>query len=247
MSEPTFTAKPAGNCTLPGWFDQASAQSILSYGQRLAARHLLMNTLGNIAVRHYSHHWRRDVIYTKHLGLSLEECGLENIVVLDLHSDELLHGTARPSQGHRMHREILCRRPDINATVHLHPNEVVAFFSVMRWRTMKYVSNDTALVMGKPPCILGEGVNIELDIQAIARCVADTNCIVMPGHGITSLGRNLSEAFHRALAFTAEVGRLIISQQLSAASGCPVAYADEDDVQRMYREGQNVIYGGAGS
>ncbi|MNH47345.1 hypothetical protein D3C79_1105310 [compost metagenome] len=67
----------------------------------------------------------------------------------------------------------------------------------------------------------------------------------MPGHGITALGRNLSEAFHRALAFTAEVGRLIVSQQLAAASGCPVIYANENEVREMYRQGEEVIYGGA--
>jgi len=234
-----------GGGELPDWFDLETAQDILVYGQRLATRQLLMNTLGNIAVRRHCPHWRREVVYTKHIGLSLEECGLEHIVVLDLLSDALIHGTTRPSQGHRMHREILCCRPDINATVHLHPNEVVAFFSVMRWRTMKYVSNDTALVLGKPPCILDEGVNIELNIQAIAQYASETNCIIMPGHGITTLGRNLSEAFHRALAFTAEVGRLIVSQQLSTASGCPVVYADEDDVREMYRQGEEVIYGGA--
>jgi L-fuculose-phosphate aldolase len=204
-----------------------------------------MNTLGNIAVRRYCDHWHRDVVYTKPRGLSLEECALEHIVVLDLQSDELLHGSVRPSLGHQMHREILRCRTDINATVHLHPDDVVAFFAVMPWRTMKYVSNDTALVMGKPPHILGEGVNIELDIGAIALCAPHTNCIVMPGHGITTMGRNLSEAFHRALAFTAEVGRLITCQQLALASGFPVVYAGDNDVQQMYHAGDEVIYGGA--
>lgn len=244
MSEPIHKSSPEGNSELPVWFERAIAQDIRVYGQRLAARQLLMNTFGNIAVRRHCPYYRRDVIYTKHLGLSLEECGLEHIVVLDLLTDELIHGTTRPSVGHRMHREIFSCRPDINATVHLHPNEVLAFFSVMRWRTMKYVSNDTALVLGKPPCILGEGVNIELDIRAISQCVTETNCIVMPGHGITTFGRNLSEAFHRALAFTAEVGRLIVSQQLAVASGRPVVYASEDDVRHMYRQGEEVIYGG---
>lgn len=244
MPEPINERNPEGNSELPVWFERKIAQDILLYGQRLAARQLLMNTLGNIAVRRPCPHRRRDVIYTKHLGLSLEECGLEHIVVLDLLTDELIHGVTRPSVGHRMHREIFSCRPDINATVHLHPNEVLAFFSVMRWRAMKYVSNDTALVLGKPPRILDEGVNIELDIHAISQCVTETNCIVMPGHGITTFGRNLSEAFHRALAFTAEVGRLIVSQQLAVASGCSVVFASEEEVRLMYRKGEEIIYGG---
>lgn len=229
---------------LPAWFDVAIGNSIVQYGQRLAARQLLVNTLGNIAVRSHCPYWQREVIYTKHRGISLEECGLEQLAVLDMQSDELLHGRFRPSLGHQMHREIMRCRADVNATVHLHPNEVISFFAVMQWREMEYVSNDTALVMGKPPYILGEGVNIELDVSAIGRCASDTNCIVMPSHGITCFGRDLSEAFHRAVAFTAEISRLITSQYLAAATGRTVVYASSEEVRQMYAAGEQVIYGG---
>ncbi|GLO54593.1 class II aldolase/adducin family protein [Pseudomonas kermanshahensis] len=240
MKLASLELSPSG---LPAWFDLATGASILQYGQRLAARELLVNTLGNIVVRTHCPYWKREVMYTKHLGLSLEESGLEHLAVLDMQSDELLHGRCRPSLGHQMHREIMRCRHDIHATVHLHPDDVIAFFSVMQWRQMRYVSNDTALVMGKPPCILGEGVNVELDVSAIGRCADDTNCIVMPGHGITSFGRDLSEAYHRAVAFVAEIRRLIICQHLSAATGKSIAFASEEEVQHMYELGEQVIYG----
>lgn len=243
MPEMKLESLKASRSKLPTWFDLAIGASLLQYGQRLAARELLVNTLGNIAVRVHCPYWKREVIYTKHLGLSLEESSLDHLAVLDMQSDELLHGSCRPSQGHQMHREIMRRRPDIHATVHLHPNDVIAFFAVMQWRQMRYVSNDTALVMGKPPCILGEGVNVELDVSAIGRCADATNCIVMPSHGITSFGRDLSQAYHRAVAFVAEVRRLIICQQLSAATGKPIVFAREDDVRQMYEIGEHVIYG----
>ncbi|QVM89198.1 class II aldolase/adducin family protein [Pseudomonas entomophila] len=245
MPEMKLASLEPSRSGLPAWFDITIGTSILQYGQRLATRELLVNTLGNIVVRRYCPHWKREVMYTKHLGLSLEESGLEHLAVLDMQSDELLHGLCRPSLGHQMHREIMRCRPDIHATVHLHPDDVIAFFSVMQWRQMKYVSNDTALVMGKPPCILGEGVNVELDVSAIGRCAGATNCIVMPGHGITSFGRDLSEAYHRAVAFVAEIRRLITCQQLSAATGKPVSFASEDEVQHMYELGEQVIYGSA--
>ncbi|MGH8466368.1 MAG: class II aldolase/adducin family protein, partial [Pseudomonas sp.] len=78
---------------LPAWFDLAIGASILQYGQRLAARELLVNTLGNIVVRTRCPYWQREVMYTKHLGVSLEESGLEHLVVLDMQSDELLYGS----------------------------------------------------------------------------------------------------------------------------------------------------------
>lgn len=244
MPEGKFAALESCDIGLPAWFDLTIGQHILQYGQRLSARQLLVNTLGNIALRHHCPHWQRDVIYTKHLGISLEESALSHLVVLDLQSDALLHGHYRPSTGHQMHREIMRCRPDINATVHIHPNQVIAFFAVMQWQEMRYVSNDTALVMGKPPCILARGVNIELDVSAISACAAHTNCIVMPGHGITCFGRNLSQAFHRAVSFTAEISRLITSQQVSAATGRPVVYASSEEVKSLYAQGERVIYGG---
>ncbi|QVM94947.1 class II aldolase/adducin family protein [Pseudomonas sp. SORT22] len=244
MPELQLTGLESSLVGLPAWFDLEVGMSILRYGQRLAARQLLVNTLGNIAVRSHCPHWQREVVYTKHRGVSLEECGLEHLAVLDMQSDELLHGRFRPSLGHQMHREIMRCRPDVNATVHIHPNDVIAFFSVMQWSKMEYVSNDTALVMGKPPYILGEGVNVELDVSIISRCADDTNCIVMPSHGITCFGRDLSEAFHRAVAFTAEISRLITSQCLSAATGRSVVYASGEEVRHMYELGEQVIYGG---
>jgi len=243
MPELKLASLELSRSELPAWFDLAIGASILQYGQRLAARELLVNTLGNIVVRTHCPYWQREVIYTKHIGISVEESGLEHLAVLDMHSDELLHGRCRPSLGHQMHREIMRCRPDIHATVHLHPNDVIAFFSVMRWRQMRYVSNDTALVMGKPPYILDEGVNVELDVSAVGRCAADTNCIVMPGHGITSFGRDLSEAYHRAVAFVAEISRLITCQHLSAATGKPVLFASDEEVQNMYELSEQVIYG----
>lgn len=243
MPEMKLARRDPSGAGLPAWFNLAIGTHILQYGQRLAARELLVNTLGNIVVRTPCPYWKREVMYTKHLGVSLEESGLEHLAVLDMQSDELLHGHCRPSLGHQMHREIMRCRPDVHATVHLHPDDVIAFFSVMQWRHMRYVSNDTALVMGKPPCILGEGVNIELDVSAIGRCASDTNCIVMPGHGITSFGRDLSQAYHRAVAFVAEIRRLITCQQLSAATGQAIAFASEDDVRQLYALGEQVIYG----
>lgn len=244
MSEMKGSNPEVSRSGLPAWFDLAIGASILQYGQRLAARELLVNTLGNIVVRTHCPNWKREVMYTKQLGLSLEEASLEHLAVLDMQSDALLHGRCRPSPGYQMHREIMRCRADIQATVHLHPDAVIAFFSVMQWRQMKYVSNDTALVMGKPPCILGKGVNVELDVDAIGRCAGETNCIVMPGHGITSFGRDLSEAYHRAVAFVAEISRLITCQQLSAATGKPVSFASEDEVQHLYDLGEQVIHGG---
>ncbi|MEB0140487.1 MULTISPECIES: class II aldolase/adducin family protein [unclassified Undibacterium] len=223
--------------------DAAIVYNILLYAQRLSARALVTNTFGNIAIRKRPKSGRNDVIYTKHRGISLEEMGEQHIVAIDLETNELLLGSIRPSIGYQMHREIFRCRPDVHATIHLHPDDVIAYFSVMHGNEMCYVSNDTALVMGNPPCILPQSLNLELDISPLAGFIQNTNCIVMPNHGITTMGRNLSEAYHRAVSFSAEISRIIKSLLVSKSTGLPVSYTAPEEIEHMYRIGEEAIYG----
>jgi L-fuculose-phosphate aldolase len=217
------------------------AAEMLRYARLLSARGLVVNTFGNIAIREVD--GDRHIIHTKHRGISLEEMGPEHLVAIDLDSNELVAGHVRPSIGYQMHREIFKCRPDVNATIHLHPDDVIAYFAVMPGETMPYVSNDTALVMGKPPYLAPRLLNLELDVATIPSFIQDTNCIVMPGHGITTMGRDLSEAYHRAVSFSAEITRLGKSVVLAASSGRPVAYTAPDEIEHMYEIAETTIYG----
>jgi L-fuculose-phosphate aldolase len=235
--------RPNINAALPSWYDLDLCSDFLLYGQRLTDRQLVVNTFGNIALRATHCLSKRELIYTKHRGISLEECKSSNIVALDLLTDELLFGEDTPSQGHQMHREIMCHRPEIFATIHLHPNDVISYFTVMQQDGMKYISNDTALVLGKAPHILDSKHNLELDTSIISTFIADTNCIVMPNHGITVLGRTLSEAYHRAVAFSAEITRVMKCLLLAASTGRSPSYIIQPEIDYMYKNGDRIIYG----
>lgn len=227
----------------PDEVDATITDNILLYAQRLSARTLVTNTFGNIAIRKRAKHGRQNVIYTKHRGISLEEIGKEHIVAIDLDTNELLLGSVRPSIGYQMHREIFRCRPDVNATIHLHPDDVIAYFSVMYDKEMCYVSNDTALVMGKPPYILAKSINLELDMSLLAGFIHGTNCIVMPNHGITTMGRDLSEAYHRAVSFCAEISRIMKGLLLSKSTELPISYMTTEEIEHMYRISEETIYG----
>ena len=53
---------------------------------------------------------------------------IDNIVITDIPTSLLLHGEAMTSVGHNLNREILRLRPDINAVIHVHHDETIAYF-----------------------------------------------------------------------------------------------------------------------
>src|SRR2546425_70104 len=61
-------------------------------------------------------------------------------------------------------------------------------------------------------------------------------------HGVTTLGRTVSEAYHRLNTLTAEVRRTIMAEQLAALKGSDIRYLDQDSVDRLHRFADRVIY-----
>lgn len=221
-------------------FDPSVGARFLTYAARLVARGYVHNTLGNLAIRvpHPDH--ADGVVYTKHAGVSLEEATLDNIVITEVASPRLLHGTRPPSVGHQLNREIFRLRPDVNAVIHVHHDDAIAFFS--QGRPLEVLSLDYPLVMGAPVHVLPAHINVELDVAPLAEFVHGTNAIVMEHHGLTTFGRSVSEAYHRLNTLAAEVRRNITALSLAAATGEKVKALDADSVEWGYRHGDRVIY-----
>jgi L-fuculose-phosphate aldolase len=223
-------------------FDKETAEGILKYAGLISQKGWVCNTLGNVAVRVKESDYPDGVIYTKRKGVSLSEMTLEDVAVTDI-AGELLHGINAPSVGHQLNREVFKYRKDINAVIHLHINEVVAYFSLEGNAEMKYISDDTALVLGKHVYVCERNINVEKDASTIKDFIKDTNCFVMPNHGVTALGRNLSEAFHRMSSFAAELQRVIAATTLSKATGQKIHWVDETEIKSMHEWGEDTIYG----
>lgn len=221
-------------------FDGSVGALFLTYAARLAARGYVHNSLGNLAIRVRHPAYEHGVVYTKHAGVSLEETTLEHIVITDVPTPRLLHGTRPTSVGHQLNREILRLRPEINAVIHVHHDESIAFFS--GGRALQILSLDFPLVMGAPVHVLPSHVNVELDVAPLRDFVDKTNAIVMENHGVTALGRTVSEAYHRLNTLAAEVRRNITALSLAAATGEKIAVVDAESVEWGYRHGDSVLY-----
>jgi len=223
-------------------FDERVGNVLLKYARMVVARGHVHNTLGNVAVRVPHPDFPDGVVYTKPAEISLEEVGLEDLVITDVPAGTLLHGGKITSVGHQLNREIFRLRPDVNAVIHVHHDDTIALFASGAFKELRVLSLEFPPVMGKPPHRLPSHVDVEQDVGPIKDFIANTNAILMENHGVTTLGRTLSEAYHRLNTLTAEVRRTIAAERLAALKGTEVRYLDQDGVDWMYAHADRIIY-----
>ena len=222
--------------------DPAVARTFIRYARLVAGRGYIHNTLGNIVMRVAHPDYPHGVAYTKHAELSLEEMDAENIVVTDIPSSRILLGEKITSIGHNLSREILRLRPDIHATIHVHDDALLSFFGSGAFREVKTISLDLPFVLGKPIHYVPAHVDVEADVSSVKDFIGNTNSVVLLGHGVTTLGRNVSEAYHRLNSLTAEVRRNIEAELLAHQLGSQPQYRSEEEIQAMHRFAESIIY-----
>lgn len=222
--------------------DPAIVEIFLRYARLLAARGYVHNTLGNIVIRVPHPDFPHGLAYTKHAELSLEEMGPDNVVITDIPTSRVLYGERITSIGHNLSREILRLRPDIHATLHVHDDALISLLGSGAVKQVRMLSLDPPFVLGKPVHYVPAHVDVEADVSGVKEFIQGTNSVVLIGHGVTTLGRNVSEAYHRLTTLTAEARRNIDAELLAAATGTRPAYRGEAEVQAMYRHAESIIY-----
>jgi ribulose-5-phosphate 4-epimerase/fuculose-1-phosphate aldolase len=223
-------------------FDEGVANVLLRYARMLVARGYVHNSLGNLAIRVPHPDFAHGVAYTKHAEVSLEEMTLDNVVVTDIPTPALLHGTVPTSVGHNLNREILRLRPDVHAVIHAHHDETIALFASGALKELRVLSLEFPYVMARPPYVVPSHLDVEQDVGPVADFIAGTNSVIMENHGVTTLGRTVSEAYHRLNTLSSEVRRNVMAIQLASAAGTAIHAIAPDAVEWMYRHAESVIY-----
>ncbi len=227
-------------------FDPSIGREFVKYARLLAARGYVHNTLGNIVMRVSHADFPQGIAYTKHAEISLEEMDCEHIVITDIPTSRILWGERMTSVGHNLSREILRLRPDIGATIHVHDDATIALLGALGGAgdapEFKVLSLDPPFVLGKPVHFVPAHVDVEADVSSVTSFIQNTNSVVLVGHGITTLGRTLSEAYHRLNTLTAEMRRMIVAEQIAALKGTRIAYRSRREIEEMYRFAERIIY-----
>ena len=223
-------------------FDPALGRTFVRYAQLVARRGYIHNTLGNIVLRSPHPDHPHGLAYTKHAEISLEEMDESNIVITEVPTSKIVWGSRMTSVGHNLSREILRLRPDINATIHVHDDAALSLYSSGAAPEFKVLSLDPPFVLGKPVHFVPAHVDVEADVSSVEGFIQGTNLIVLVGHGLTALGRNVSEAYHRLNTFTAEVRRCLMAEQVAALKGTTPTYRAQAEIEEMYRFAERIIY-----
>lgn len=226
----------------PITFDPGIGREFVRYAHLVANRGYIHNTLGNIVIRAAHADFPHGLAYTKHAEISLEEMEAENIVITDIPTSHIVWGNRMTSVGHNLSREILRLRPDINATIHVHDDAVLSLYSSGAEPEFKVLSLDPPFVLGKPVHFVPAHVDVEADVSSVADFVHNTNSVILVGHGLTTFGRNVSEAYHRLNTLTAEVRRVLAAEQHAAVAGTRPAYRSQAEMEEMYRFAERIIY-----
>src|SRR5712675_2045467 len=207
------SATPGGNNAMPTpvTFDPAIGRQFVKYARLVAGRGYVHNTLGNMVMRVPHPDFPHGLAYTKHAEVSLEEMELENIVITDIPTSRIVWGERMTSVGHNLSREILRLRPDINAVIHVHDDATIAYFGAGGVNEVGVLALDLPFILGKPVATIPAHMDVEADVGPVKDFIAGTNLVVLVGHGLTSTGRTISEAYHRLNSFTADVRRAIIA------------------------------------
>ena len=223
-------------------FDPRVGEQLLKYARMLSARGYVHNTLGNIVIRVPHPGFVYGLAYTKHAEVSLEEMEADNIVITDIPTSSILLGERMTSVGHNLSREILRLRSDINAVIHVHDDATIALFGSGPTVEFNVISLDPPFVLGKPVHCVPAHVDVESDVTSVETFVQDTNSIILLGHGVTTMGRDISEAYHRLNTLTAEVRRTISAEQIALSKGTTPSYRSREEIESMYRFADRVIY-----
>jgi ribulose-5-phosphate 4-epimerase/fuculose-1-phosphate aldolase len=217
-------------------FDRKVAEQYLRYARMLSARGYVASSTGNLVVRVPHPRYPDGVCYVKCMGVSLEEMSIDDLIITDVPGGRILHGDRGTTVGHQMNREILRLRPDVNAVIHLHHDETIAFFAA-GFERLGITGLTFPYLMQSYPHYLPAHVNVEEDVAPIKTFIGGTNCIIMKRHGFTVLGRTLSECYGRTNVLVGEVKRNIIAEQLAAAHGRKPEYLSAAEIESMFKEG----------
>jgi ribulose-5-phosphate 4-epimerase/fuculose-1-phosphate aldolase len=209
----------------PGKSDPALAEK-LAIANRILFSQGVVDGFGHISVRH-----------DKSPGHFLLSCnrapGLvsaDDILTYDLNGDLAVPSDKRSYLERFIHSEIYRVRPDVVSVVHSHSQSVIPFgVTGQRLRPIFHMSG----FLGSGSALFeirDAGGNTDMLIRdtglgkALAQSLGQHNCVLMRGHGSTTVGPSIEVAVYRAIY--AEVNAKL---QMQAAALGPINFLNEEE------------------
>jgi L-fuculose-phosphate aldolase len=158
--------------------------------RRLHAAGWTANHEGNVSVR-----LGRDRFVITPTATSKAEVDEDGLVVID-GSGKVVEGTKKPPGETELHLAAYRARPDVEAVVHAHPPYATAF-GVARMPLEPICLPEAVVSLGQVPLAPFALPRTPLATEAVSRCAAEADAMLLPGNGALTLGPDLSLAYLR--------------------------------------------------
>jgi 3-hydroxy-2-methylpyridine-4,5-dicarboxylate 4-decarboxylase len=173
--------------------EEAKEQLVLA--SRIMGYEGILDGLGHLSIRNPEN---PDTFFQSR-SLSPEFITINDIMEIDLEGNVVKGIEGKKPYGERiLHARILAARPDVNCVFHGHPLPLIPFtvckdiplLPVMNYGALFYngigMYDDSDVSSGMIVVTREEG-------ERIARALGDKYCVLMRGHGITTVGENMPQ------------------------------------------------------
>ena len=162
-----------------------------NYGARIVRAGLSAGAGGNISARD------GDVVWMKPSGFAMDELTPENLCGLDLATGELRSGNVAPTTEFNMHLAVYRARPDVAAVFHTHPPWMTGVISA--GVPFRHLTTEGIGYLGRVIHLPYEVPQSEMLATQVGEASRNHETMLLPNHGIVTVGATLREAYHRSL------------------------------------------------
>ncbi|GEP11304.1 class II aldolase/adducin family protein [Methylobacterium gnaphalii] len=193
----------------------AVRQSIVDAARSMNGLGINHGTSGNVSVR-----WGDGLLITPS-GLPYEQMSADDVVFVEM--DGSFDHPLVPSSEWRIHRDILERRPDVNAVVHAHPIHCTAF--AMCRQDIPAVHYMIAAAGGPTIRCSGYATFGTPELSELAlEALEGRACCLLANHGMIATGPGLSKALWLAVELETLCRQYAVALQI----GTPHVLSDDE-------------------
>ena len=163
---------------------------VAAVARRVHAAGWAANHDGNVSVR-----VGRDRFLITPTATSKAEIAESMLVLVD-GSGKVVEGTRKPPGETELHLAAYRARPDVDAVLHAHPPFATAF-GVARVPLEPICLPEAVVSLGFVPLAPFAMPRTPLATEAVSRCAAEADAILLPGNGAITLGPDVALAYLR--------------------------------------------------
>jgi ribulose-5-phosphate 4-epimerase/fuculose-1-phosphate aldolase len=175
----------------------------LVYANRVLVSHRIVDAFGHVSARHPDDPSK--FLMARRIPPALVEA--DDVLEYGLDAELVVNDGTPVFLERFIHGEVYAARPDVQAVVHSHSANIIAF-GVVRGRPLRALCHTCGFLgLGAPVFEMRDAAGDATDLlitsrekgRALAAALGDSSVVLMRGHGSTGVGLSVAQAVYRAV------------------------------------------------